>query len=514
VKQHLEPVKTVRCGIYTRKSTEEGLQQEFNSLDAQRESAEAYIRSQQHEGWVCLPTRYDDGGYTGANTDRPALKRLLADVEAGKVDCVVLYNVGRLSRRLLGFGRLMETFDQHGVSFVSVTQAFNTASSMGRLMLNVLLSFAQFERELISERTRDKMSAARKKGKYVGGAPLLGYDVEASKLIVNEAEAVRVRQIFQWYLEHESMLTVLAELDRRDWTTKQWTTRKGTRRGGRTFDRNSLYNLLTNVAYVGKVRFHDQVYVGEHAGIVDPATFERVQQQLRLNNRSGGKEVRTSSGALLKGLLRCVPCGCAMSHSHSTKGTTRYRYYVCGKAQKQGRAVCPSPSIPAPEIERFVVDQIRAIGRDPTLVRATLTEARRQVDESLAELTSERRGVEDDLRRANQEIRTVVAGGGEIATPLADLQERLRVAERRLREIEEESERLQSSALDEQDAVDALQRFDPVWEMLSPRERARVIELLVERVDYHGANGTVTVTFRPTGIRSLGEEFGIEEDAA
>ncbi|MCC7424474.1 MAG: recombinase family protein [Planctomycetaceae bacterium] len=505
---------TVRCAIYTRKSTEEGLQQEFNSLDAQRESAEAYIKSQQHEGWTCLPTHYDDGGYSGANVDRPALKRLLADIAAGKVDTVIVYKVDRLSRSLLDFGRIMETFDKHGVSFVSVTQAFNTTSSMGRLTLNILLSFAQFEREIISERTRDKMAAARKKGKYVGGAPLLGYDIdrEASKLVVNGAEATQVRTVFGLYLEHESMLTVLAELNRRVWVTKRWTTRKGKDRGGRRFDRNSLYQLLTNVAYAGKVRYHDKVYDGQHEAIVDAATFERVQTLLRKNHRSGGV-TRNASGALLRGLLRCVPCGCSMTHSHSTKGKTRYRYYVCNKAQRQGRQTCPSSSIPAPEIERFVVDQIRAIGRDPALVAATLAEARRQVDESLEALESERRSVEAELKLVADEMRAIAIAGKDVSR-LADLHERVQSGERRLAEIADERDRLDYEVIDEDEAIDSLRRFDPVWDALTPREQARVLELLVERVDYHGADGTVSVTFRPTGIRALGEEFRLEEDAA
>ncbi|RMF21152.1 MAG: recombinase family protein, partial [Deltaproteobacteria bacterium] len=308
-----KPPAAVRCAIYTRKSTDEGLDQEFNSLDAQRESGEHYVRAQEGQGWVCLPTRYDDGGFTGGNMERPALKRLLADIEAGQIDCVVVYKVDRLSRSLLDFARIMETFDKHAVSFVSVTQQFNTSTSMGRLMLNVLLSFAQFEREIISERTRDKMAAARRKGKYVGGAPLLGYDIDrdASRLVVNEQEAVRVQQIFELYLEFQSLLPTIAELDRRGWTTKRWTTKKGTQRGGRPFNKNTLYGLLTNVAYVGKVRYKHEVYEGEHEGIVDPDTFEEVQRLLRTNHRTGGARVRNRFGALLKGLLRCAPCGCS-----------------------------------------------------------------------------------------------------------------------------------------------------------------------------------------------------------
>jgi site-specific DNA recombinase len=216
-------VRLVRCAVYTRKSSEEGLEQEFNSLDAQREAGEAYVRSQAGEGWALVPERYDDGGYTGGNTDRPGLQRLMADVEAGKVDCVVVYKVDRLSRSLLDFAQLMQTFEKRRVSFVSVTQQFNTATSMGRLVLNVLLSFAQFEREIISERTRDKMAATRRKGKWAGGHPILGYDVDPQgyKLTVNAKEAERVRAIFQLYLEHESLLPVVEELGRRKWVGKR-----------------------------------------------------------------------------------------------------------------------------------------------------------------------------------------------------------------------------------------------------------------------------------------------------
>src|SRR6202142_2100722 len=218
----MKNTQKVRCAIYTRKSTEEGLEQAFNSLDAQRESADAYIASQQQEGWTCLPERYDDGGFTGGNMERPALQRLLADIQAGRIDCVVIYKVDRLSRSLLDFARLMETFEQHQVSFVSVTQLFNTATSMGRLVLNVLLSFAQFEREIIAERTRDKIAATRRKGKWAGGRPLLGFDVDprGGRLLVNADEAERVRAIFALYLEHEALLPVVQELERRGWANK------------------------------------------------------------------------------------------------------------------------------------------------------------------------------------------------------------------------------------------------------------------------------------------------------
>ena len=236
--------KTVRCAIYTRKSTEEGLEKEFNSLDAQREAAKAYIASQQHEGWLCLPEPYDDGGYTGGNMERPALQRLMTDIANGRLDGVVVYKVDRLSRSLLDFGRIIETFDQHGVAFVSVTQQFNTATSMGRLVLNVLLSFAQFEREIISERTRDKIAATRRKGKWSGGLPILGYGVQNMRLVVNDQEADMVRAIFALYLRQQSLCGVVAELQRRGWLNKRWRTRKGHEVGGGPFTKSSLHKLL------------------------------------------------------------------------------------------------------------------------------------------------------------------------------------------------------------------------------------------------------------------------------
>jgi site-specific DNA recombinase len=286
----------IRCAIYTRKSTEEGLQQDFNSLDAQRESAEAYIASQKAEGWICVPDRYDDGGFTGGNLERPALQRLLTDIEADKIDCVVVYKVDRLSRSILDFSKIVERFEQYGVSFVSVTQHFNTTDSMGRLTLNILLSFAQFEREIISERTRDKIAAARRKGKWMGGKPLLGYDLliapGGSKLIVNEDEAGRVRAIFELYLEHERIAPVLRELDRRAWRTKAWTTRKGKPSGGTPFDKVKLFRLLTNPAYLGKVRHHHELYDGEHDAIVDAALWRRVQAVLGRNGRTARTSLR------------------------------------------------------------------------------------------------------------------------------------------------------------------------------------------------------------------------------
>src|SRR6516164_8138132 len=327
---------TVRCVIYTRKSTEEGLDKAFTSLDAQREAALAYINSQQHAGWIALPKRYDDGGYSGGTMDRPALAQLLRDIQAGEVDCVVVQKVDRFSRSLLDFAKMMETLDRYQVAFVSVTQNFSTATSMGRLVLHILLSFAQFEREIIAERTRDKIAATRRKGKWCGGLPLLGYDIEpnTSRLLVNTAEAARVRAIFALYREYQALRPVVQELERRGWRTKRWRTRRGRLRGGRRFTRNHLRQLLGNVLYTGQVRYRQEVHPGEHPTLVDPALWQEVQALLRRNRQQG--RVRFGQGSLLGGLLRCRACGCAMTASHTRKGTRRYRYYVCVAAQKRG----------------------------------------------------------------------------------------------------------------------------------------------------------------------------------
>jgi len=359
--------KTVRCAVYTRKSTEEGLEQEFNSLHAQREAAEAYIKSQRQLGWTGLQQPYDDGGFTGGNIERPALKRLLEDIDAHRVDCVMVYKVDRLSRSLLDFARLMDLFDQRAVSFVSVTQQFNTTTSLGRLTLNILLSFAQFEREIIGERTRDKMSAARCKGKWVGGTPMLGYDVDprGGRLVVNEGEAKRVREIFGLYAKHRSLATMLVELHRRKWTTKSWATKKGLQRAGSVFDKASLLRMLTNAIYIGKVEHKGTIYPGEQAAIVEPELWEEINTELRAARRGRSKVVRTTQNALLNGLLFCRSCDRPMVPSYTSKGGRRYRYYVCRAAQEKGWSTCRTKSIAAGVIEQSVVSQLRsALGVD------------------------------------------------------------------------------------------------------------------------------------------------------
>ncbi len=498
---------TVRCAIYTRKSTEEGLEQEFNTLDAQRDAAEAFIRSQRGEGWSALPEHYDDGGFTGANMERPALQKLLQDARDGLVDCVMVYKVDRLTRSLLDFARIMEVLDKHGVSFVSVTQQFNTTSSLGRLTLNILLSFAQFEREMIAERTKDKMSAARRKGRWVGGIPMLGYDLSdrGAALVVNEEEAARVRAIFDLYLEHGSLIPVVQELSRRGWRMKEWTTRKGAVAGGQAFAKNRLYNLLTNMVYVGKVEYDGQVYDGEHQAIVDVEVWQRVQDRLRFNGKTGGRQIRNKYGAVLKGILTCESCAAGMIHTYTQKKPNKlYRYYVCVNAHQKGYNECPTRSVSAPVIEQAVIDQIRGIASNPTVVEEVVRQLDDQRIAGVEGLEREKRVMEGELQRLGQEIAGLIRMSGKAVTDrLADLQDRVLVLERQLRELRDQLAESVGQTVDAASVRKTLREFDRIWSELTPREQERFVKTLVERVTYDGSTGTVTVGFRTTGIKQL-----------
>ena len=435
--------RPIRCAIYTRKSTSEGLDREFNTLQAQREAAEAYVASQRGEGWVALPERYDDGGYTGANADRPALQRLLADISNGRINCVVVYKVDRLSRSLLDFARLIEFFERHKVALVSVTQAFNTATSMGRLTLNILLSFAQFEREIISERTRDKMGAARRKGKWMGGIPMLGYRVapDGGRLVVDKEEARVVREIFALYLKHRSILRVVEELARRGRTTRVRTCKDGRTTGGRPFTVSHVRGILTNVTCIGKVGYKGKVYPGEHEAVIPEATFQAAGEVLARNRRARSSVGRGRSGALLGGLLRCRACQAAMSPVHTRAGHRKYRYYVCLNAQKRGRHACPTRSVSAPAIEKAVVDALRGLAADP-----------------------------ERLRKLAETDATEVKGYDPI------LQQ-------------------------------ALSALGPNWDLVFPAEQARILRTLLDGVDYGGRAGTLGLTLSGKGLALMAAEM-------
>jgi DNA invertase Pin-like site-specific DNA recombinase len=425
-----------RCAVYTRKSSEEGLEQEFNSLDAQREACEAYIASQKAEGWILVPDRYGDGGYSGGNLERPALKRLMADIEARRIDIVVVYKIDRLTRSLMDFSKLIEVLDRNSVTFVSVTQAFNTTTSMGRLTLNVLLSFAQFEREVTGERIRDKIAASRKKGLWMGGWAPLGYDIKDRKLVINAREAPQVRFMFERFARFRSVTKLLPILASEGIKAKS----------GKPVEKGYLYRIITNPVYVGEAVHKDTSYPGEHNAIIDRKLWDRVQDILKESPRKRAANSRARTPALLKGII-FGPSGSAMTPSHTRRNGKLYRYYLDMGVLKRGAEPGPASRVAAGDVERSVIDQLRAILRAPELVIRTWRAARRNGD-----------GISES------EVRV------------------------------------------------ALEQLDPIWDELFPTEQARIVQLLVERVDVQ-VDG-VDIWLRIDGLASLVEEFRGAREAA
>ena len=410
--------RRMRCAVYTRKSSEEGLDQEYNSIDAQRDAGHAYIASQRAEGWIPVADDYDDPAFSGGNMERPGLKRLMADIEAGKVDVVVIYKIDRLTRSLADFSKMVEVFERQGVSFVSVTQQFNTTTSMGRLMLNVLLSFAQFEREVTGERIRDKIAASKRKGMWMGGVPPLGYDVENRRLVPNPQEAKLIRHIFTRFAELGSSTKLVKELKLDGVTSKAWTTQDGKVREGKPIDKGLVYKLLGNRTYLGELRHKEQWYQAEHLPIVDQPVWDSVHAILATNGRSRANATRATTPFLLKGIVFGND-GRALTPWHSTKKTTgkRYRYYLPMRDLKEHAGASGLPRMPAAELESAVLDQLRNILRAPNLLSDLVPQAKKL-----------------------------------------------------------------DPTLDEAKVTVAMTRLDLIWDQLFPAEQTRIVKMLIEKV--------------------------------
>jgi site-specific DNA recombinase len=421
--------RKLRCAVYTRKSSEEGLEQEFNSLHAQRESCEAYIASQRSEGWALIREHYDDGGVSGGTLERPGLKLLLADIEDGLIDVVVVYKIDRLSRSLMDFSKLVEVFDRNSVTFVSVTQSFNTTTSMGRLTLNILLSFAQFEREVTGERIRDKIAASRKKGIWMGGTVPLGYDVKDRKLVINKGEAKTVRMVFERFVEIGSATVLARELRADGITSKQ----------GKPISKGYLYRILNNRVYIGEAVHKGDSYPGQHKGIIPRKLWDKVHAILTESPRKRASNTRAQTPALLKGLL-WGPDGAAFSPTHTRKKNRLYRYYVSQTVLRHGAGTCPVGRVPASGIETAVVDQLRAVFRQPEIIIGTWKAAK-------------------------------------VSDP----------------------------DIDENAIRQALVQLEPLWDELFPAEQARIVQLLVERVDI--GLGGLDVCLRVDGLSGLVREM-------
>ena len=475
--------KQVRCAIYTRKSSDEGLGQDFNSLDAQRESGEAFIASHKGEGWVCLPGRYDDGGYSGGTMERPGMKRLLEDIERGEIDIVVIYKLDRLTRSIRDFGRIMESFEAQGVAIAAVTQSINSSDSMGRLMVNVLMSFAQFERELASERTRDKIAASRKKGIWTGGRPVLGYDFADSKLVVNEEEAKQVRQIFGWYIECQSLRGLLSRLQAESVTNKRWTTADGKVCGGKPYTLSTVAWLLSNILYIGRVPHKDTSYEGQHEAIVELKVFQRVQEILQENRACGASLRQNKFGGLIKGLLTCGGCGCAMVHTSTNKaapggnGKIMYRYYTCRSPALIGKRRCKAGTIPAEQIESFVVDRVREELERRNVAGLVFEQLRNEAELRVRDLESLLAVAMADLADAELERDAIAAD---------EFGERVRNIRHELNEARE--------ALPTRSVIEeGIAEFEGLWRNLSPKERATLIAQFVRSVRFDANAGEVEI---------------------
>jgi DNA invertase Pin-like site-specific DNA recombinase len=434
----------IRVAIYTRKSTEEGLEQEFNSLDAQREAALAYIANRRHLHWDVVPDEYNDGGYTGGNLERPALQRLLRDIRQGKIDCVVTYKLDRISRSLMDFAQLMSLFEQYDVAFVSITQEFDSSTPVGRLTLNILSSFSQFEREIISERTRDKMAASRKKGMFIGGFPPYGYDIDSQthRLVVNPTEADIVRELFTLFQQTKSVTAVMHALNAKGYRTKTFTSRRGRVYAGNPWCRFYVRRVLTNPLYIGKIHYRGQLYAGQQEPIISLTQWQQVQALLPVTSDDTPKASTTPRQvALLRGVLRCGHCGCAITPSSCRKPNKAYRYYVCSTAQRHGERTCPVRSLPAGELEAVVVQELRTLFRTPERLTTALHD--RQVDTA------------GDTRLVYQ-------------------------------------------------AVVALQQLDRAWEGLYPAVQQRLIRLLIETVTIYVDH--VDICIRAEGLSELGQD--------
>lgn len=510
-----EKDKVVRCAIYTRKSNEDGLEQTFNSLHAQRAMCESYIASFASEGWTALPTNYSDGGISGGTMERPGLQRLLADIEAGLVDVVVIYRLDRLSRSLRDFLNMMESFEGRGVSFASVTERIDTTSSAGRLFLNMILSFAQFEREVAAERIRDKIATAKRKGKYVGGRPLLGYDVDREKmrLVVNEEEAKLVRHIFGRFWQVGSCMKLAHELNAQGFPMKSWTSRKGKPQGGGTWLKTDVHHVLTNRRYIGLVVHKGEYFTGEHEAIIDRKTWDRVQAILEKNRTYRANHTRNKTPALLKGILRCGCCDAAMVPSYTTRRGKRYHYYLCHAAGKAGHDSCPVKSVAAGQIEGAVFTYMKDIFADPEMVARTFRATRAQRAEEREAVGREKAATEKRLAELRKSIGRLARAAdgkaeGAMSAELRAMNDEYAQAENRLAELATEGG-IQDDLPSERDVAEALRTIEPLWEELFPAEKERIVRLLVAIVTVRPDG--LSIRLRPTGLITLAAEVAPED---
>ncbi|MBI4669786.1 MAG: recombinase family protein [Elusimicrobia bacterium] len=497
------------CAIYTRKSTDENLDSGFTSLDAQKEYCEAFIKSREGEGWRAFPVDYDDPGFTGGNMDRPALRRLVADAKAGKFQVVVCYKYDRLSRNTKDFLHILEIFDKHEAAFVSVTQPIDTSSSVGRLMRSILVDFAQFERELISERTRDKRVAMAKKGKWPGGYPVLGYDYdpETKSLKVNTGEAKIVGDMFETYLETKSLCAAAKRLNAKGHRLKEWMTKKGNKKGGRRFIKTNLSYLLRNPIYIGKIRHGDSLYDGEHKPILDEDIFHRVQRQLGKNREKNKSPNQDKHNFLLRGLVRCACCGTQMTPNFAYSKGRKYFYYKCVSVNKMDKEACKVGSVSARELEKLVIERLGFLGRNEMVVQKIVERARRDSSDHLGPKKQEKTLLAAELGKVGGEARNLVgvlAEKGSASTKYRFIMERIEELEKKAGELKARIERTDQEIRElEERRISAdvirhnLLTFTKVFNRLNPIKQRELTALLVQEVVYAEEKSMIQLILRP-----------------
>lgn len=494
---NIQPIPVI---IYARKSTDAKLEQEVNSISVQCASARSFIESRKHMGWFALDEELIDNNISGATMKRSGIDRLKLLILEGKVKAVVVNRLDRISRSLSQFLELMAFFDEHSVALVSVTQNINTGDAMGRLMLSIIMSFAEFERELIRDRVTERMHAARKQGRFIGGRPIKGYNIkpEGRELEVDPLEAIQVREIFTLYLKLRSLKETVLELRKRGWQNKQWVTREGKVTGGNEFSVSSLHNLLSNPLYIGKVTLKGKVYEGKQEGIVEPELFEKVKALLSENDVQKGNRRRNSHDAPLKGLLKCKACGTTFVHTGSKKKTKYYRYYTCANKRLNGAHACPSTSIPAGDIENLVIEQLMAIGSNPELQDKVYE----QLSKSHSARAKETQTVHRTAKRQLEQITRELTASREFDAPqslLTHLEQKQQEAENVL----QTAENFEQFALPSKDEVIAVVRdMQALWPSFTAAEKCAFVKILVREVEYDAEDGSLTVHFNEDGIIS------------
>lgn len=461
-----------RCAIYTRKSVEDGLEQEFNSLDAQREAGENYIASQKANGWLCLSERYDDGGWSGGNMKRPALKRLMEDIQRGEIDVVVVYKIDRLSRSLLDFSELQAFLDQHQVSFVAVTQDINTSTSAGRMMLNILMSFAQYERELTVERVKDKIAAAKKRGKFCGGVPMLGYmpNPKTKKLYIVPEEKAVVKAIFERYLTVQSTKTVAHEINQMGFKTKGWISAKGKVHEPHSWDTNTIYRILSSPIYAGYVRHRNQLYEGEHEAIIDRSVWLQVQDIMKSNGNKVATRAKDAVGKPFMGLLKCGCCGATLTPTYTYRRGKKYMYYFCQRKSKDLSHQCDLRRIPAGELEKLVLHQLSAFLQTPEIIKRTLVAVRQHEELYRQGLKTSR----DMAEKCWFDLRKLAMAG------YPNLEE-VQLAREKFEEADEQWKKM-SKPLSEEEVIASLRDTSGLWEFLFPAARYELLRLLIGKI--------------------------------